>query len=77
VELTSLPNSIRIGYPSVFDHVRTREELPTHTRELFELVRTGQLKITIGGHYPLARADQAHTDLQARTTTGKLLLTPS
>lgn len=77
VELTSLPNSIRIGYPSVFDHVRTREELLTHTRELFELVRTSQLKITIGARYPLAHADQAHTDLQARTTTGKLLLTRS
>jgi NADPH2:quinone reductase len=35
------------------------------------------LKITIGGRYPLARADQAHTDLQARATTGKLLLTRS
>jgi NADPH2:quinone reductase len=77
VELTSLPNSIRIGYPNVFDHVRTREELLTHAGELFELVRTGRLKITIGARYPLARADQAHTDLQARTTIGKLLLTRS
>jgi NADPH:quinone reductase len=77
VELTSLPNSIRIGYPNVFDHVRTREALLTHTRELFELVRTDQLKITIGARYPLASADQAHADLQARTTVGKLLLTRS
>jgi NADPH:quinone reductase len=77
VELTSLPNSIRIGYPNVFDHVRSREELLTHTRELFELVRTGQLTITIGARYPLSRADQAHADLQDRATIGKLLLTRS
>jgi NADPH:quinone reductase len=75
VELTSLPNSIRVGYPNVFDHVRTRDALLTHTGELFDLVRTGQLKITIGARYPLAHADQAHTDLQNRTTIGKLLLT--
>jgi NADPH2:quinone reductase len=32
--------------------------------------------VRIGGRYPLALARDAHTDLQARRTTGKLLLMP-
>lgn len=76
VDLTSLPSSIHIGYPTVFDHIRTRQELLAHAAELFEAVRTGKINITIGGRYPLAEAAQAHTDLDARATTGKLLLIP-
>src|SRR5579875_68459 len=43
---------------------------------LFELVAEGRLTPRIGETYPLARAEQAHRDLAARTTTGKLLLDP-
>jgi NADPH2:quinone reductase len=32
--------------------------------------------ITVGGHYPLAEADRAHTDLQGRKTTGSIVLLP-
>jgi NADPH2:quinone reductase len=41
---------------------------------LFELVLEGRLTPVIGETYPLADAAQAHRDLAARTTTGKLLL---
>jgi NADPH:quinone reductase len=43
---------------------------------LFELVLEGRLRPLIGATYPLAEAEQAHRDLAARTTTGKLLLDP-
>lgn len=45
--------------------------------KLFELVGDGQLTPRIGATYPLAKAEQAHRDLAARTTTGKLLLDPT
>jgi NADPH2:quinone reductase len=73
-DLVALPNSIRIGYPTVFDHVRDHAALLARSNELFDLVRAGELTVTIGGRYPLAEAFRAHTDLQARTTVGKLLL---
>jgi NADPH2:quinone reductase len=41
---------------------------------LCELVIEGALTPVIGATYPLADAEQAHRDLAARTTTGKLLL---
>jgi len=45
--------------------------------ELFELVGRGDLKPIVGGTYPLADAARAHQDLEARRTTGKLVLDPS
>lgn len=44
--------------------------------ELFELAAGGRLRVVIGGVYPLADAAQAHRDLAARRTSGKLLLVP-
>ena len=43
---------------------------------MFRLVAVGDLKVEIGGRYPLAEARRAHEDLEARRTTGKLLLVP-
>lgn len=44
---------------------------------LFDLVRAGRLRAVVGATYPLAEAAQAHHDLAARRTTGKLVLDPS
>jgi NADPH2:quinone reductase len=71
-----LPNSILLSYPTVADHVRTREALVKRTNELFDFVRKGQLTPRIGQRYALADAAQAHVDIESRRTTGKLLLVP-
>ena len=42
--------------------------------ELLSLVRAGRLTPVVGGSYPLEEAAQAHRDLLARGTTGKLVL---
>jgi NADPH2:quinone reductase len=39
-------------------------------------VADGTLDVRIGHRYPLDEARTAHEDLQARRTTGKLLLIP-
>jgi len=44
--------------------------------ELFNLVVRGDLKVTIGGTYPLDLAGDAHKALEGRVTTGKLILVP-
>lgn len=43
--------------------------------DLLELVAAGEVRTILGGTYPLADARQAHEDLRARGTTGKLVLT--
>jgi NADPH2:quinone reductase len=44
--------------------------------EMFDLVTAGRLRPIVGGEYPFAEARQAHEDLLARRTTGKLILRP-
>ncbi|WP_326809863.1 quinone oxidoreductase [Streptomyces scopuliridis] len=59
------------------EHFRaTVEEFTWRAGEVFAGITDGTLRITIGGTYPLARARDAHADLAARRTTGKLLLVP-
>lgn len=46
-------------------------------QELLHYVANGKLKIIVGGSYPLADAAAAHRAMEARQTTGKLVLTTS
>ncbi|WP_124070406.1 quinone oxidoreductase family protein [Filibacter tadaridae] len=45
-------------------------------KELLDYVANGQLKLTIGGIYPLEKAVEVHRLLQGRKTIGKLVLVP-
>jgi NADPH2:quinone reductase len=45
--------------------------------DLFARAARGELRAVVGATYPLADAARAHTDMQARRTTGKLLLDPT
>jgi NADPH:quinone reductase len=51
--------------------------LATAMEDMFSRVVAGELSPVLGGTYPLSDAAQAHTDIRARRTTGKLLLDPS
>ncbi len=45
--------------------------------DLFARAARGELRAVIGATYPLSEAGRAQADMQARRTTGKLLLDPS
>jgi NADPH:quinone reductase len=45
--------------------------------DLFARVVAGELRPIVGGTYPMTEVAQAHTDIRARRTTGKLVLDPS
>lgn len=68
--------SVYLTRPSLGDFVATREELLARAADVYDLVAAGDLDVRIGGTYALADAAAAHTDLQQRRTTGKLLLQP-
>jgi NADPH2:quinone reductase len=68
--------SLYVQRPTIGTYTRTPELLRERAAKVFELVHTGQLEVRIGARYPLAEARQAHIDLQARKTTGKILLLP-
>jgi NADPH2:quinone reductase len=66
-----------IGFWVVPLIARKRDLIRSMTAELLGAVASGELEVVIGGVYPLSEAGQAHTDLQERRSTGKLLLDPS
>ena len=45
-------------------------------KEVLAWISSGEVKLTIGGAYPLENAAQAHADLEGRRTTGKIILNP-
>src|SRR2546429_4006999 len=76
VALLAKPGSLYVQRPTIKTYTRTPELLRERARRLFDLVEHGKLEVRIGARYPLAQARQAHVDLQARKTTGKILLIP-
>ena len=74
VPMLAAAGSLYVQRPTIKTYTRTPELLRERAKLLFELVGSGQLKVRIGARYPLAEARQAHEDLQARKTTGKILL---
>lgn len=54
----------------------TREELIARTSALFAMIASGSLNVRIAKKYPLAKAAEAHRELEARHLTGKILLVP-
>jgi NADPH:quinone reductase len=68
--------SLFLTRPKLFDYIHTREELLARSAAVYAAVADGTLDVRIGHRYPLADARAAHEDLQARRTTGKLLLVP-
>jgi len=68
--------SIFLTRPSLGHYAASREELELRSREVFEQIAAGKLKLRIAHVYKLSDAAQAHRDFEGRKTTGKLLLVP-
>ena len=72
----SQKGSIFITRPSLANYVAEREELDWRASDLFDWIAGGKLHLNVYRTYPLKDAAAAHRDLEARRTTGKLLLKP-
>ena len=68
--------SLYLTRPTLFHHIDTREELLAAASSVYKEVAEGRLDVRIAHRYPLEEARTAHEDLQARRTTGKLVLIP-
>ena len=72
----SARGSLYVTRPTLKDYTATREELVRRASDVLGWVADGSLKLRLEHSYPLADAAQAHRDLEARKTTGKVLLIP-
>ncbi|HEU4385680.1 MAG TPA: quinone oxidoreductase [Anaeromyxobacteraceae bacterium] len=68
--------SLFLTRPTLAHYTANREEIEDAARELFEVMQSGKVKIEVTATYPLAEAARAHRDLEARKTTGSLVLLP-
>ncbi|MDQ2623778.1 MAG: quinone oxidoreductase [Actinomycetota bacterium] len=68
--------SVYLTRPSVWDYISPREALLERASELFALVAGGALHVEVSARFPLSEAADAHRALEARETTGKVLLVP-
>ena len=69
--------SVYLTRPTLHDYVATRAELVARAGAVFAAVADGTLHVRIGHRHPLDDAARAHTDLEGRRTTGKVVLIPS
>ena len=67
--------SLYVTRPTLFTHIATREATQAAADDLFKVVESGEVKISIDQRYPLTEVAQAHRDLEARKTTGCTVLT--
>lgn len=68
--------SVFVTRPTLAHYTRDRAELEWRAGDVFSAIADGTLKIHIGATYPLDQAAQAHRDLEARKTTGSIVLLP-
>ncbi len=74
--LLSAKGSLYATRPTLGTYVAKRADLLANAAELFDVVGKGIVKINVNHTYPLKDAAQAHRDLEARKTTGSIVLLP-
>jgi len=72
----SQKGSLFLTRPSLANHVSDPNELKWRSSDIFNWIAAGRLNLQIHKIYRLADAASAHRDLEARKTSGKLLLKP-
>ena len=66
--------SLYLTRPTLATYTATRAELEATTAELFDVIRTGAVKVEVNQTYALQNVAEAHRDLEARRTSGSTVL---
>ena len=74
--LLAAKGSLFMTRPSLAAYTATRTDLVETANDLFDVVAKGAVKINVNHTYALKDAAQAHRDLEARKTTGSIVLMP-
>jgi NADPH2:quinone reductase len=76
LNLLAAKGSLYVTRPTLMNYTGQRADLEAAARELFDVVKSGKVKIEINQTHKLADAAQAHRDLEGRRTTGSTVLLP-
>jgi NADPH:quinone reductase len=75
-QILNQKGSLYLTRPSLGHYVGTSAELLERANAVLGWVEARNLDVRISREFPLAAAAEAHTELESRRTTGKLLLIP-
>jgi NADPH2:quinone reductase len=75
-QILNQKGSLFLTRPTLANYIATTEELRWRAGELLAAIRDGTLHVRIDREVPLADAADAHRALEARATTGKVILVP-
>jgi len=76
INILSAKGSLYVTRPTLGTHIASRADLVERASALFQVIQSGKVKIETSARYRLADAQQAHRDLEARKTTGSVILQP-
>lgn len=76
INILSAKGSLYVTRPTLGTYIGTRADLVERSNALFDVVKSGKVKIETTKVYKLADVQQAHRDLEARKTTGSVVLQP-
>ena len=76
ITLLSQKGSLFATRPSLNHYTANRKDLVGTANDLFDVLKSGAVKIAVDQSYALAEAARAHEDLEARLTTGSTVLRP-
>ena len=68
--------SLYVTYAGLADYLYDRKEMLERAADLFAVVKSGAVRISVKQRYPLADAARAHRDLEAKRTVGSSILLP-
>jgi len=74
--ILSQKGSLFLTRPTLMAYVATRPELELSANRVIDAITKGWVRIKVPHTYPLKDAAQAHRDLEARKTTGSIVLIP-
>ncbi len=69
--------SLFLTRPTLFTYIAKRDDLVQRSKDVFDWIKDGKLKLRMEHFFPMAEATAAHEALEGRKTTGKIILTPS
>ena len=76
VTVLAQKGSLYLTRPSVFTFIKERQQLVSVFEDVLEKVTSGAVRVGVNHRYALRDAAQAHRDLEARKTTGPVILVP-
>ena len=76
ISMLAAKGSLYLTRPTLATYTAKRADLLATADDLFDVVRSGAVKIAVNQTFPLKEAAEAHRQLEARQTTGSTVLLP-